>query len=126
MKKSKPREFNISKAKRKLDRIFSGYILNRDKRICQRCGRNGIKIDTSHILPREILSTRWMPENAIGLCVKCHKYGSNSWHKSPIEGYRWLESKFGKLYIDNLLLEAGKSFKFNEEIFNKILSDYEI
>lgn len=116
-------KFNIAKAKRKLDRLFSQYILTRDNRTCKRCRWDGGKVDTSHIIPRSILATRWLPENAITLCVSCHKYGKESWHQNPLSSIRWLDSVRG---IDNnniLLTESTKPFKFTKEKYEEILSE---
>ena len=112
---------NIPKIKRKLDRLFSQYILNRDKRICCRCGKTNCKIDTSHIIPREILITRWAPSNAVALCFKCHKL---IWHKSPVVGVRWLDTYLGTNAVNTLVTQSWQPFELTEqaviEIENKL------
>jgi hypothetical protein len=117
----KRNKFNPAKAKRSLDRMYSQFILTRDNRTCQRCGATNCKIDTMHLLPREILSVRWSELNGFGGCIRCHKYGNQSWHKNPIASVDWLISKVGRGYIDNLLTISKKPFTFDEQTYNQIL-----
>jgi len=109
----KPKKFNPAKAKRKLDRLFSEYILARDKRVCQRCGKTEGKFDTSHCIPREVLSLRWTPENAYCLCFKDHKL---VWHKNPLVGVKWLRQYLGDNVCNRLLAASEQSFEFNENV----------
>lgn len=95
-----------AKQKRKLDREFSKFILNRDNRTCQRCGKtaiNGCKIDVCHIIPREYIELRWEPRNAIACCVLCHKWGKAAWHKNPLMSVRWLETFKSKEELEWLI-----------------------
>lgn len=103
-------KFDPAKAKRKLDRLFSQYILGRDKRICRRCFASGGKCDTSHIIPREILALRWNPDNALAQCFKCHKL---VWHKNPLSGVRWLRQYIGDEKCDSLLMRSEQPYEFN-------------
>ena len=123
MKRNK--KFNEPKAKRKLDRLFSAYILNRDSRQCQRCGATNCKIDCCHLIPREVLITRWHKGNAIGMCVKCHKYGKESWHKSPLEAVKWMENNLGVVFIDALIKQSHMPYTFNEAEYNRILKEFQ-
>jgi hypothetical protein len=111
MEKRKVKKFNPAKAKRRLDRLFSQYILGRDQRKCCRCGASGGKCDTSHVIPREVLSLRWDPRNAFALCFKCHKL---VWHKNPLEGVRWLREYLGDHECDELLELSTHPYDFTE------------
>lgn len=48
------------------------YVLTRDKRICQHCGKNNTKLEVHHIKFRSNGGTD-KPSNLITLCSKCHK-----------------------------------------------------
>jgi hypothetical protein len=87
-KKSKP--FNVKKAKKELDKLFSRYIRARDP-ICQRCGKTGAT-QCAHIFTRGNLSTRWDTSNSIGLCFYCHLYWA---HREPVEFTLWITERMG-------------------------------
>ena len=99
------------KEKRKKDREFSKFILDRDKRICRWCGAKNKKCDTSHIIPKEFLPLRWNENNAICLCTKCHKFGQHAWHKNPLVAIDWLRRELGNEHCDNLLGQYAKKWK---------------
>lgn len=107
-------KWNPAKAKRKLDRLFSQIILGKYNRICQWCGAIDKKCDTSHVIPREILSLRWTEGNAIALCFSCHKKRGTSWHGSPLVSGRWIENKLGKEHCDSLISASVQPYVFNE------------
>lgn len=48
------------------------YVLTRDKRICQHCGKDNTKLEVHHIKFRSQGGTD-TPSNLITLCSKCHK-----------------------------------------------------
>ena len=108
------KKWNPAKSKRKLDRLFSQIILTKYNRICQWCGKSDCKIDTSHIIPREILVTRWDINNAIALCFGCHKKRGTSWHGSPLISGRWIEDKLGRECCDNLISASLQGYMFDE------------
>lgn len=109
------------KQKRKLDRLFSVRILGKNNRTCQRCGVTGKKMDTSHIIPREYLNTRYEPLNAICLCVSCHKYGLKSWHKNPLFAVRWLDTFLGPEIANTLLSSSFQPFTGSyEDLLNNL------
>ena len=88
--------------KRRLDRLFSAYIHNRDK-TCVICGKKDF-LDTAHIIPRTCLALRWAPQNAILLCKRHHKFGGvESFHSSPFWFYRWYSEHYGEEHITQLL-----------------------
>lgn len=89
--RTKQKPFNVKKAKKELDIIFSRYIRGRDP-ICQRCGKTGAT-QCAHIFTRGNLSTRWDYSNALGLCFYCHLYWG---HREPIEFTLWIIERMGK------------------------------
>lgn len=105
------KKWNAPKTKRRLDRMFSQYILFRDKRICQKCGKTNCKVDCSHNIPRECLRLRWEEQNAITLCYFCHK---RIWHHSPLVAVKWFEQKYGKEHCDNLIKISLEPYVFDE------------
>jgi hypothetical protein len=115
------KKFNPAKAKRKLDRLFSELILGRDERTCLWCGKNEategerVKIDNSHIIPRECLRLRWSPENSVALCFGCHKRRGISWHSSPLVAVKWLRLALGDNHCEALILASVEEFSFNQE-----------
>jgi hypothetical protein len=109
--------------KRRLDRLFSELILTRDQRTCRWCGRAAddtgrpLKMDNSHIIPREILGLRWNPLNSVCLCFGCHKRRGTSWHGSPLEAAAWLWQYLGAEPCQQLLalVPAAREFKLTPE-----------
>ena len=175
MATKKKKAWNAPAAKRKLDRLFSEYILARDGRICQWCGQsarnvklwetmvseakkslaviesnppeasklpqwkkriakqktclakliakkgNLFKVDNSHLVPREVLSTRWLihgKSNSTCLCFNCHKAGSKTgrgWHNNPLAAVKWIRGLFGDEWCDELLRLSAEPYEFTQE-----------
>jgi len=90
------------------DRLFSTYIRLRDGLICQRCKRqfypgNTRGLDCAHIVvSRRHMATRFMPENAISLCMGCHFYLDSH----PEEKRIWYIKKFGKKKWNRVTLHS--------------------
>ena len=84
-------------------------------------------MDTAHILPREFLVSRWLPENAICLCFRHHKVRGMSWHSSILHAYRFIENYLGKDHIDKLLklYEENKDIQLTEEWYNQLLKQFD-
>ena len=86
----------------KADAKFSDYIRLRDEGICQRCkSQNEVKSQgyhCSHFWGRGNKGTRFDPENAVGLCFKCHQvFGSNPWEHAEFFIKRLGQEKFDAL-----------------------------
>jgi hypothetical protein len=109
------------KLKRKLDRLFSKFIHDRDK-VCQICGKTG-KLDTAHIIPRSCLLLRWHPDNAILLDPVCHKWGKDSFHQNPLYFSKWYVNKYGQDMVDKLLELSTMKADFTEEKINLIIKN---
>ena len=115
-------KFNPAKAKRTLDRLFSQLVLTKANRTCARCGKIG-KTDTAHIIPREILLTRWNPENAIALCPRDHKFGNNSCHKNPLAFVKWYQAHYSN--SEELLKLSELKYEFTEKEYLRIKQSLE-
>ena len=107
----------LPKIKRRLDRLFSSVVLTAANRVCNMCGKTDGKKDCSHIIPRQVLATRWNTDNALCLCFRCHQI---VWHKDPVNAVRWLEKKVGKTYLDNLIAESKKDFQLDSTTIKEI------
>jgi len=78
---------------KKLDTLARKVVIRRDKGICQKCGKEGT--DMSHVVPRSKgYALRWDLQNLKLLCKGCHMFGRESWHKNPMEAWKWFEDKF--------------------------------
>ena len=77
--------------KKACDKLFSELV--RSRGACERCGKT-TSLQTSHIISRTYMGTRFDPDNANALCGGCHLW----WHHEPIEAARWLEGKWPGRY----------------------------
>lgn len=119
----KSKKFNPAQCKRSLDRLFSLWILHKQSRTCQRCGKQG-KTDTAHIIPKEVTLLRWSEENAIALCPSCHKWGKHSFHQNPLSFVGWYNTKFSNA---NFLVSASLNpFELTEDFYNVTKANLQI
>jgi len=116
-----------AQAKRRLDRLFSELILFRDHRLCQWCKRatdedgKKLKVDNSHIIPREVLRLRWDERNSVAVCFRHHKSrGFWSWHSNPLLAAQWIRKLLGDTHCDELLRVAQEPYEFTFEEFLRI------
>jgi hypothetical protein len=68
---------SIARLRRKLDKVFSLYIRERDNYTCFTCGRKGKKhMQCGHALPKKMNGTflRYHPLNAHCQCFVCNRY----------------------------------------------------
>jgi len=91
MKRTKIKKFNVKKAKRELDTLFSRAIRSRDK-VCQKCLSSPAS-QAAHIFTRGNLTTRWDKDNALGLCYPCHIHWA---HRKPVEFTLWIIERMGE------------------------------
>jgi hypothetical protein len=94
------------------DVMFSRLV--REKRYCEKCGRNDIKLDCAHIIPRGNKTLRWDLINALCLCHRCHRFWA---HMNPIDFTEWYKTKYPKRYIYLL--------KYKNIFTKRTLSDYQ-
>lgn len=82
--------------KAKLDKAIKSIVYERDKSICQHCGKMvaGSDRHASHVIPVSAGDKlRWDALNLKVLCYHCH---INWWHKNPVEAGEWFKTKFPK------------------------------
>lgn len=88
-------------------KVWSNYILTRDQRTCQKCGRMAPqwKVEAAHILSRgSAPRLRYAPGNGVTLCFLCHRWYDQ--HKSTThdgEAERWVIGKIGASEFQILL-----------------------
>jgi hypothetical protein len=87
----KPKPFNVKRAKKQLDTLWSRAIRDRDG-YCQKCGALGVG-QAAHIFSRRNLTTRWDKENGVTLCYACHIHWA---HRRPVEFALWVMEKLGR------------------------------
>lgn len=104
---------------KKLDDAWSKLVKLRAGNKCEYCGKQ-TALNSHHIFSRSNMSTRWLPQNGICLCVGHHTFSSSfSAHKCPVEFTIWLTETRGQNFIDTLRIKAksiSKLHKFEKEI----------
>jgi len=100
----------------KADRVFSKYIRERDKWICQRCRTpfepNSQGLHCSHYFGRGNECTRFDPENCDALCMGCHQ----AWDSNK-EDYRDFKIKqLGEQEFQILRIRASSICKKDREL----------
>lgn len=80
--RQKKRKYKKKTERQSLDKkcldLFSQIVRERDK-VCQICGHDGsfFQLQAHHIVPRAWKLSRYLPENGICLCTKCHGIEKN-------------------------------------------------
>lgn len=59
---------------------------------CARCARTDLPLEWHHVIGRRTIALRWHPENALALCMECHRW----WHGHPRTALHWFVEKFGE------------------------------
>jgi len=103
------------KDKKDLDDIWKKKVKNRDKWICQVCGKKleGRSCHAHHILPKQMKGMRWDVENGMTLCPSHHKLGIFSAHQNAIWFFGWMNINKKKQlrYCINKIAERGRLIK---------------
>jgi len=104
----KPKRSTLYK---KLDKLVSIKVKERDNETCQWCGKKleSQNCHTSHVITRKNIALRWDLNNLKVLCFYCH---IQRWHKSPLEATKWFKNKFPDRY-EYLMREKNKIAKFS-------------
>lgn len=80
----------INNAKKRLekdcDNLWSKIIKHKAGWKCEKCGRDGLGLNSHHIFSRRFKNTRWDLDNGICLCVACHFMA----HQRSIEFAEWI------------------------------------
>lgn len=84
----------ISKLKEQLMILVKQKVKERDKYICQRCGKqvDGKNCQASHVIP--VSAGNILSFDELNLKVLCYHCHLNWWHKNPIEAGEWFKTKF--------------------------------
>ena len=110
---------------KKLDAAWSKLVKLKAGNKCAVCGKTK-PLNSHHIYSRGNMALKWSLDNGICLCVGHHVGFKFSAHKTPTEFTKWLVSKFGQKFIDELELAAHTQVKYTEfekEILLKILQE---
>lgn len=124
-KPKKKKEKTKTQLRKKCDKLFGELIRSRGH--CEWCGRrNGVQLQTAHIITRDIRKLRFEEKNVLCLCASCHRKA----HDRPlefaelvkkikgIENYKWL-------IRESQILEPLTE-KFYEDILKKLGSEVEL
>lgn len=81
-----------TRIRRRLAKLWSETVRRQGGDRCAVCGRSGLdtKLDAHHIEARACRPLRYDPQNGILLCPSHHKFGLDSFHRSPVWSMAWL------------------------------------
>ena len=103
---------------RKLDRMWSLKIRERDQNKCQVCGMEGN--NPHHIVGRRNRTLRWDLNNGITLCPGCHTFRTKSAHQDPLWFADWFRSNHPSRYR----LIKHKKESTIKATYNDVLEEY--
>ncbi len=117
---------SLSKAKKKLDIVFSQFVRLRDSNddgygSCYTCGRIRFwkSADAGHFITRGKLSTRWHEQNVRLQCKQCNMTGGRSY-----EFGKNLDEEFGSGTADGILAESNKVKKWSVYELESMIRHY--
>lgn len=104
---------SVSYYKKKLDKVFSDYIRQRDDYTCITCGKKGDKtnIQNGHYVSRASNSLRYSEVNCNAQCVGCNIFRRGAMDDYAIK----LVAKWGKDTLTNLAAEKKKRKEFTRQ-----------
>lgn len=107
------------------DKWFSDCIRLRDNWACRHCSRSyphgkAQGLDCAHIFGRASKSVRWCADNAISLCMGCHRHFT----ENPIEFTRWLGDEIGEGQIQLIEEKKWQPLKTNAALRSEIAKHY--
>jgi len=97
---------------KKLDKVFSEYIRQRDKGICFTCGKQQAwkLTDNGHYIRRGVMLFRFNEKNCHCQCKRC-----NSWMEGEKVIYRQnLVKLYGEGEVDMMERESHKTYKWHK------------
>ena len=89
---------------------------------CVICGSDKF-INAHHIESRKNSALRFDIKNGVALCPKCHKFGINSAHNSPIWFHQWLLKNTPETIgyiLDNRDNKPEETIEYIEEIIKRL------
>lgn len=94
------------------DKLWSKYVIERAKGVCEKCGRKYPRMHPHHIFTREIYHLRHSIENGVCLCFTCHT-GSprESAHQAPEQFREWLIKTRGNDWLEYMKARAQTTIK---------------
>ena len=117
----------VSSQKKKLDRIFSEYIRQRDSDEngyvrCYCCGKilRWQESQNMHFIPRQHTALRYNEINCHAGCVKCNYYNNGN-----IEAYAvHLKKDYGEDIVERLLITKSQSTKISNAEYEIMINKY--
>jgi len=101
-----------------LDKLWVEKIKERDKGICQKCGKVGTQ--AHHIFGRGY-SVRWDMDNGVYLCYTCHLLNAHSKNiRLSMQFKDWVKGFLGHKY-EELMEKSSQVQKFNKEFYEETL-----
>lgn len=98
----------------RLDDLWSELVKLQANYKCEYCGTDK-NLNSHHIFSRSNRSVRWDEANGVCLCVSHHTFNSKfSAHKTPTEFTYWLESEYGRPFVDELRVKANSTKKWTK------------
>ena len=115
-KQSKPK--SVRELKKELDRVFSLYIRNRDRKICFTCGKPGNQ--AGHFISRSHNSTRYSELNVAAQCLSCNifKHGNHAEY-----AYRLIQ-KYGRKEFEHLIKRGREIKQFRAKELEILIQKY--
>ena len=121
-KSPSPKLKSVSYYKKKLDKIFSDYIRQRDDYTCITCGKKGDKtnIQNGHYVSRSSNSLRYSERNCHAQCVGC-----NIFKRGAMDAYSLaLIIRYGAEILEELAAEKKKRKEFTRQELIESIKDY--
>ena len=101
---------------RKADVIFSKLVRTRSNWTCESCGIDKScepeTFDCCHIMGRRSVALRWHPDNALGMCRKCHMFFT----EHPFDWSDFCRERFGEERVAELRLISNKPVKWSKAV----------
>ncbi len=121
--KIKYKKLSKSKGRNFCDQLWALLVKLRDGNKCVICGATEY-INAHHLISRRIFLTRFIVDNGISLCPKCHEYDlSLSAHTAPWNFDEWVKlNKIEqyKIWLENRKIKAtGEEINY-EEIYKQL------
>ena len=97
--KPKPKLESKSRIKNRLLKLWRDKVRLLNRYRCAVCGDADRILDAHHIEPKELCpALRYDPRNGILLTKSHHKFGKDSFHRSPVWAAEWLKAHRPKQY----------------------------
>ena len=110
---------------KKLDKIFSNKVRERDLWNCQFCGKHFTPptdvLQSSHYFSRRFLGTRWNLDNLDSLCLTCHGKAEND-KRGFYE--QFMKDKLGEEGLERLRMKAYAITKISTVDLERLFKSY--